>query len=430
MGSDFNNNPKYNMEKYISMKIELNKICYNPDEFIKGTIILSPKSEITQKKFSTFSNPSINFTITQIQLCNYNDDGNLSKSDVILFKEEYFKNYINSNLLTNLNIPFSIRLPEKTIPTCLNNPDYCKHFLTIYIPSIEAKKTVLIIVKNNPNFTIENKLLKSPTIFFKEINKKSFLFNKGRIACFLKLPKNSWDYNDQIPIEIILDCSELDLKVNGIYIAIIRNKKQYNRKHSEILSNNNITIFSKNYLLDKKQKRYKLKPIIQFPTSSDYISIFPPTVYKLIESNGQNDLFDKINQYVLYPMTKGGLISIEYYLNVKILFDSKLSFDEDFKIPLDFYSSFEIENENVIEYPNENEINRCTADGNDNNNSETDNFSAPPIMDSNDNITNSGDNLKPSNQTKDENDLKDKTDLAFEIIDQDDFYNILTNKNK
>ena len=227
-----------------------------------------------------------------------------------------------------------------------------------------------------------------------------------------------------------MDCSELDLKVNGIYIAIIRNKKQYNRKHSEILSNNNITIFSKNYLLDKKQKRYKLKPIIQFPTSSDYISIFPPTVYKLIESNGQNDLFDKINQYVLYPMTKGGLISIEYYLNVKILFDSKLSFDEDFKIPLDFYSSFEIENENVIEYPNENEINRCTADGNDNNNSETDNFSAPPIMDSNDNITNSGDNLKPSNQTKDENDLKDKTDLAFEIIDQDDFYNILTNKNK
>ena len=48
MGYDINKDPRYNIEKNISIKIELNKICYYPGEIITGKLILSPKPGITQ----------------------------------------------------------------------------------------------------------------------------------------------------------------------------------------------------------------------------------------------------------------------------------------------------------------------------------------------------------------------------------------------
>ena len=40
------------------------------------------------------------------------------------------------------------------------------------IPSIEARKTLIIVVKNNKNFTMENNLLKMPATAFLEKSKK------------------------------------------------------------------------------------------------------------------------------------------------------------------------------------------------------------------------------------------------------------------
>ena len=82
MGNNINKNPRYNMEKYISLKIELNEKCYNPGEFIKGHIFLSPKPGITQ---TNFSDPSINFTISQHQYFNVVSNNNNYISQLMMF---------------------------------------------------------------------------------------------------------------------------------------------------------------------------------------------------------------------------------------------------------------------------------------------------------------------------------------------------------
>ena len=49
-------------------------------------------------------------------------------------------------------------------------------------PSIQSKKTIFIVIKNHPNFTLENLLYKSPAIEIKEIEKHKLMFSKGKFA--------------------------------------------------------------------------------------------------------------------------------------------------------------------------------------------------------------------------------------------------------
>ena len=428
MGNDINKDPKYNTEKYISIKIELNKICYNPGEFITGQIFLSPKPGITQ---TNFSDPSINFTISQHQYYCYGDDNHIYQDDDVLIQPVYFSNYIGANLLTNLNIPFSVQVPENIVPTWLiPNYNCCKHYLTIHIPSIEAKKTLIIIIKNNENFPIENKLAKSPATAFIEKRKKSFLVNKGRIACFLKIPKNSFSYNEEIPIEITLDCSELDLIVHGIKISIIRKNKLNNKNNPLIVLEYNKSIFSKKHLLNKNQECYIIKESIKFSNSSENKSDYPPDVYKLIEQENQNDLINKISKYTLYPATQVGILSIKYYLKVEILIKAVFTFNEILEIPIDFYSL--LEGENTIDYQNKNENNSNIFDNNLNHISEVNDNSITPISSSRSNFINNNDlgdlSASPSQRKEDKNNLNKITDMDFELIDENYFYDILTQK--
>ena len=437
MGYDFNKDPKYHSEKYVSIKIELTKKCYMPGEFITGLITLSPKPGITE---TNFNNPSINFTISQYQYILLGEDSLIKQNDDILIQPILFSNYMGANLLTELNIPFSIQVPKDIMPTILFNENmYCKHFLTININSIEAKKTVLIIIKNDQNFTIGNKLLKSPATIFKEIDKKSFLVNKGKIICFLKIPKNSFYFNEQIPIELTLNCSEIDLIINGIEISIIREQKIYslNTNFNTVAYEDSKIIFSQEYSLEKNQELYIFKQKIQFPTSSEYTSVFPPTVYSLIELHDQNTLFDDLKYYILCPSAQGRFFSVKYFLNVKILFDNLFTFNEDLKIPIDFYSPPIEEEKNIIDYPTENElkfqnINNISSNNSTYRSSNSD-CSAPPVPGSKRNFINIndlGDYSELSSQRKnDKNNLKDVTDMSFEVIDEKDFYNVLTKKN-
>ena len=443
MGYDFDQDPKYNSEKYVSIKIELNKKCYNPGEFITGLIILSPKPGILN---SNFSDPTIIFTISQYEYISLGDDYLLKQDDKILNISLYLSNYIGANLLTTINIPFSIQIPIVIAPTFIVNRDiYCRHFLTVHIPSIESKKSLLIIIKSAKNFTIENKLFKSPATVFKEIRKCSFLVSKGKIACYLKTTKNSWDYNEEIPVELTLNCSNIKMPIYSVIISIIRQIKVIGRLKN-IIYNDKKSIVSEEYKLDKNQELYILQKTFKFPTFSDYTSVFPPTVYQLVELENQDTLFKEMNKYTLCPEAKAKDFAIEYYLNAKIVFDELFTYNEDVEIPLDFYDSSD--GENIDDYPikNENKNKNKIININDfndfddfrNNNishrSKTSDYSAPPIprlgpkfIDIND----LGDSAVLSSQKKkeEEDKLKETTNLSFEIIDESDFYNALTKKN-
>lgn len=74
--------------------------------------------------------------------------------------------------------------------------------------------------------------------------------------------------------------------------------------------------------------------------------VYPPAVYELIEKNEEdfpklamfNDLVPFYEKYSLTPSCLYGAMSVEYNFRVKIIFDSSMTYDEKFIMPLDFCS--------------------------------------------------------------------------------------------
>jgi hypothetical protein len=66
-------------------------------------------------------------------------------------------------------------LPYNAHPSCSFKDGSCvKHNLSVEFEHLKIKRTVRIVVKNNPNFTIYNKLLKVPLNYYQTISKSNF----------------------------------------------------------------------------------------------------------------------------------------------------------------------------------------------------------------------------------------------------------------
>ena len=71
---------------------------------------------------------------------------------------------------------------------------------------------------------------------------------------FFKNSKKFVYFDEKIPLEITLNCTELNLKIKGVIISIIRKAKLYNLENPEILLSGSSIITSKQHLFDKKQE--------------------------------------------------------------------------------------------------------------------------------------------------------------------------------
>ena len=132
--------------------------------------------------------------------------------------EEYFlfNNFLGANLLTGINIPFSYQIHISTHPTCSFKVSLCgyvKHFFSVEFPNLKVKRTLIIVIKNNANFTRENKLYRMPCTYFARKSISYFHVNKGDFTITIKIPKNVFYYDEPISYKIILDCKNLDLIV-------------------------------------------------------------------------------------------------------------------------------------------------------------------------------------------------------------------------
>ena len=260
----------------------------------------------------------------------------------ILYMQMDFSNFKGANLLTGVNIPFQIQVPPNAYPSCsFDNNAYVKHFFVCDFPSIQAKKTIEIIIKNNIYFSQFNGLLKTPTIYNKEITKHKFgLFNSGSFAVSITIPKNIFSYSENIPFVIDIDCPNLSLLIKGINISIYRiYRKNYQKDHNIVRSEYKTFITSKELPLMKGEQMYHLDDIISLPDSE----LNPKKNYKILdEDNRKHD--EKFKNYKLFPSCYGGLLSCEYYIKFIFEIDSFFSSNEEFDLPLDFYEPFNMGN--------------------------------------------------------------------------------------
>ena len=152
MGANFEKDEEYNIEKKIKLILQINKSCYFPGETITGSITISPKGVPDSIYFST---PEVNFALMQ-------DDSykiphptgktvgmhTVEEKKTLVAETKRFDEFANANIREIILIPFTLKIPNDTtvLPT-LNFPKHAArcHYLTVHIPSLEAKKSVLHI---------------------------------------------------------------------------------------------------------------------------------------------------------------------------------------------------------------------------------------------------------------------------------------------
>ncbi len=403
-------------EKKLSINISVEKIIYFPGEEIKGFVYIQGKGTLANPLF-IYS--LVKVSISQIYYYEYDVETKIEsdlgeekfklkipfvdkvkeKETQIIYSTMFnYSQYLGTNLIDGLKLPFQIILPNNIEPTFYFKNSYIRHILTFDFYEYESKTSIGFIIKNPRFFSLENKSLKEPLTVFKDMTKSKFIFfSQGKIAVYITSKSNSYKYGDKIPLEITIDSSELNINLIGIQIKFDRyiqfNNKNDKNSIKEFFTHN---LFCKEVKFEEKKNNYKYNIIIS-PKNDDYC--FEPDIfYSIIEANYLKLNFPEID---LFPFCSGGLINCLYLINVKLYFDSLATTDETISIPIELYFD---NNKNDI---NKNEIIL--------NNPYNEIFKDDDI---NENL-----NINSINNNR----IKEKD--GFEVIEQEDFIKALNTNN-
>ena len=403
-------------EKKLSINISVEKIIYFPGEEIKGFVYIQGKGTLANPLF-IYS--LVKVSISQIYYYEYDVETKIEsdlgeekfklkipfvdkvkeKETQIIYSTMFnYSQYLGTNLIDGLKLPFQIILPNNIEPTFYFKNSYIRHILTFDFYEYESKTSIGFIIKNRRFFSLENKSLKEPLTVFKDMTKSKFIFfSQGKIAVYITSKSNSYKYGDKIPLEITIDSSELNINLIGIQVKFDRyiqfNNKNDKNSIKEFFTHN---LFCKEIKFKEKKNNYKYNIVI-VPKNDDYC-YEPDIFYSIIEANYLKLNFPEID---LFPFCSGGLINCLYLINVKLYFDSLATTDETISIPIELYFD---NNKNDI---NKNEIIL--------NNPYNEIFKEDDI---NENL-----NINSINNNK----IKEKD--GFEVIEQEDFIKALNTNN-
>ena len=387
-------------DENLSIEINLPKSCYYPGEKLEGNIFLQAK---TDKVPSIFNFPNSIITFNQHQKYEfYNENIMIDKEEnkPLLFRRFNFKKYKNRDILSPLKLSFSIKIPNNALPTLIyKKSNFIKHYLTVLFPKIKRKKSVGIIIQNIQQFTVENKLFKSPAERFNDIKKSPIFKKSSRLAFLLKTEKNSYAYNELIPYEIVLNYAELSIDIKNIRISLTRNVFIHFDEFKDVQF-----ITHKDYQVPPKtsneNKVFQISGYFSFPPISSYFSINPMNIYNFYSNKVINDIEKTFNSMQLYPTCASNYLCCNYCLNLEINFNSTLVRNEYLYIPIELYTPLKI-----IDYVEEKREEDEEKEDEDNINNEE--------MKINENQINIDQNQTPGE------------DIDFEIINKIDFYKVL-----
>ena len=423
MGNDFEK--KYIMRNNIlDMNIKLKEYILFPGTKIEGTIELIPKIEIKIK-----NEQKILFKLTQFQkyeFCKKSFTGETEElsdnNDNLIIDKGITKYFSNDILNKKTKIDFSLNLPadEKKdfYPTFeFRKKDiniFIRHLLTIELPDIEKKNSTGIIICELPEKQNIN-ILEDSNIFVDESIKKNIFSksNNGKFSFRISIKKLSFSFDEEIPIILDIDSSELiDLHIKSIefilqkniYVKGILDHKLFNKMEERI------KMFSKKYEgaeVNKKHLTFYEKVKLD---KSEWPEFNEGTLERYIKFD-ENFIERDDQRKMLSPSINTDLFACEHKIKINIhfngydinkyfvidLYNIKPAFIDDF---LKYYFIFE---ENPS-FDNEKEKNNPNINQNDDNQAGKD---------------------KTENKIK--NEEKD-TSKDFEIIDNKDYQLLMNGK--
>ena len=362
------NNKKYNLETFFNLDIILSKTCYFKGEIIKGKIKIIPK-DIVKK---SFMQSSIIGNVVLEENYNYKYGKNNINEEVILFKYPIeLPKFDGNKIIEGMEMDFEYEVPKNSYPSCLiDNTTYVRHILIFDFSMVEAKKSTLIIIKNDQYFTAFNELYKAPVEAFIKTGKHKYaIFYMGEMSAVLKLVKNAFTYNEPIKFYLDLDCTGLSIRIQKIYISIILSINKNNKlDHKTPYSKTESIITEKTFSLIE-DKKYHLEDAIQMPKNN------PSAIYKKLDSDNRkySQKFKNIN---LYPSCFNGLVSCQYFLRIMLETNTLFSTNEYASIPIDLFENEKFDDTEGIKDGN-NIINPETTVGNNKNKKINSDFNKP-----------------------------------------------------
>ena len=346
MGYDFESDKDYNFESTVSMTLDTGKTCFSPGEYVNGSISLKPK----QGNMNSFlQNPMATLYITEYSYYTFtvNElDPRTNMTHVVTKKAEEnvpiltypldFSNFQNANINNGLKMPFTVQIPLRIYPSCFfGSNTFVKHYLCVEFPSIGAKKTSIIIIKNPPYFNNFNRLYQSPAMCYKEMKKHKLVFSQGSFTASIKVPKNAFVYDEYVPFEIDMDLTKMSLNIKNIKVSLRRTAcKNVQYHHDQLYSKDNTTVAKKNVSFPKGQKKLHIEDVIIIDEDKN-----PKKIYKKLDGDNRK-VSEKYSGIYIYPTCYGGLLSVEYFIKMEIEMDTFWSTNEEFLIPIDFFEPF------------------------------------------------------------------------------------------
>ena len=346
MGYDFESDQQYNFETSVTMIVELNKTCFAPGEYVNGTITVKPKD---QNAPPFILDPRATLYLTEYAYYTYMVDeldprtnethfvSKVAEENIPLLQLPLdFSQYRDTGISSLPKLPFTCQIPLRIYPSCLfNSNTFVKHYLCIDFPSIKAKKTCIIVIKNPPYFSTYNRMYQAPAVCFKEMKKHKLLFSQGSFTATIKVPKNAFPYTEFVPFEIDIDLTKLSLNLKNIKVSLRRiSRKNQRFDHSQVFKEENVAIAKKECNFVRGQKKIHIEDVIAIDADKN-----PKNIYNKLDQD-KRKVAEKYKGVYLYPTCYGGLLSVEYLIRMKLEMDSMWSTNEEFNIPLDFFEPF------------------------------------------------------------------------------------------
>ena len=340
-----------------AMNVNLNKVNYYPGETIKGEIKLYLKYN-SQNVPQILTNPKVSYLLyhreywqnheifpsnskmpnstNKIDSPNpisdegtFSDDSKHYEEEILFSKNEIYSNLLNNNIQNGISIPFQILIPQNAKPSLefihtAKIYAYSRTYLNIELPEYGNQAKLLIFIQKFP------KPLKSELTIIKSVIKKKLgFFGAGNNVNFQgSYPKNAYGFNEVCPINIKLDTFGSKENINSISVIL--------KRRISFLQNGVKALFKINEYTDDLWHN----SMNSFESSQDFHFNIP-----LIENNKifmqRKSLFIDINSIskqnliCLLPSYEGQFIKCEYFIQVKVAFDSLLIKDPEFIMPLD-----------------------------------------------------------------------------------------------
>ena len=134
----------YNEEKDIKLDITLNKVCYLPGEQISGTLDIQSNVGYNE---TILNDTNVNMKIIQFHCARYSEEDttiNEKGESDILTENIDFINFKGANIMSGINIPFSIKIPINIHASIINGKnfykDYVKYFFLLIFLELKLKE--------------------------------------------------------------------------------------------------------------------------------------------------------------------------------------------------------------------------------------------------------------------------------------------------